>query len=220
MSTQRQKYEQIRLTAPAQGLLRMIRVGEGTAGPQGYQTMFGGGQFDTSKGWAHPDRVIDSGRYKSAAAGAYQFLPGTWQEAQQALGLKSFDPVSQDLAALYLADRRGALDVLQKGGKLATVMDKLAPEWASIPTLQGRSYYGQPVKSVGELVKAYEEGKANYVPSQQTQAAQTTQEKEGKPFEGLMSRLTGAALLPLMKQPVTPVSSFQNFLNTFGGFIR
>lgn len=160
MSELRRQLEQFRSTPQGQGLLRMIRVGEGTSGPQGYQTMFGGGTFDTSKGWRHPDRVVRSGGYASSAAGAYQFLTPTWQSAQRTLGLSSFDPASQDLAALYLAKQRGALDVLQKGGKLVDVMDRIAPEWASIPTREGRSYYGQPVKSVSDLSKAYEEGKA------------------------------------------------------------
>jgi muramidase (phage lysozyme) len=149
----------------------MIRKGEGTTGPQGYRTKFGGGTFDTSKGWNHPDQVVNSGGYSSAAAGAYQFLPGTWQGAKKALGLKSFDPNSQDLAALYLAKQRGAINALQKPGvKLVDVMDKLAPEWASIPTKGGNSYYGQPVKSASELAKAYEAGKGTPL----TPAAPTT----------------------------------------------
>jgi muramidase (phage lysozyme) len=165
MSTLRQKYEQILGQPYAQGLLNMIRYGEGTSGESGYQTMFGGGKFDTSKGWKHPDRAISSGRYKSTAAGAYQFLTPTWNETAKKLGLTSMDPRSQDIAALYLADKRGALPILQKGGKLVDVMDKLAPEWASIPTRAGRSYYGQPVKGVGELAKAYEEGKKQVTPT-------------------------------------------------------
>jgi lysozyme len=31
------------------------------------------------------------------------------------------------------------------------VLHLLAPEWASLPTLDGASYYGQPVKRVEEL---------------------------------------------------------------------
>lgn len=175
MSSLRQQLEQLRNSPQGQGLLRMIRVGEGTAGPQGYQTMFGGGTFDPSKGWRHPDRVVRSGDYASSAAGAYQFLTPTWQTAQSALGLKSFDPASQDLAALYLAKKRGAVDVLQRGGKLVDVMEKLAPEWASIPTKSGRSYYGQPVKSVSELARAYEEGKAGAPVQTPTDTAQAVQ---------------------------------------------
>jgi hypothetical protein len=76
---------------------------------------------------------------------------------------------------LYLAKQRGALDVLQKGGKLVDVMDRLAPEWASIPTREGRSYYGQPVKSVSDLSKAYEEGKAGAPVQTPTGTAQAVQ---------------------------------------------
>jgi lysozyme len=32
---------------------------------------------------------------------------------------------------------------------------KLAPEWASFPTLRGRSYYGQPVKRFTNLQSFY-----------------------------------------------------------------
>jgi lysozyme len=32
---------------------------------------------------------------------------------------------------------------------------KLAPEWASFPTLRGRSYYGQPVKRFVNLQSFY-----------------------------------------------------------------
>ena len=34
---------------------------------------------------------------------------------------------------------------------------KLAPEWASFPTLAGRSYYGQPVKRYHDLRRFYED---------------------------------------------------------------
>ena len=33
---------------------------------------------------------------------------------------------------------------------------KLAPEWASFPTLRGRSYYGQPVKPFANLQSFYQ----------------------------------------------------------------
>lgn len=202
MSTLRQKYEQILGQPYAQGLLNMIRYGEGTSGEAGYQTMFGGGKFDTSKGWKHPDRVVRSGRYASTAAGAYQFLTPTWQSAAKTLGLTSMDPRSQDIAALYLADKRGALGVLQKGGKLVEAMDKLAPEWASIPTKAGRSYYGQPVKGVGELAKAYEEGKSKAgakIPAVQVESP------AAKPAEGDVA----AALLAAFKTGLLGQTSAQ-----------
>ena len=62
-----------------QNALRVIRFAEGTerGGPDSYRVMFGGGLAPDLK--RHPDKVIDGGRYKSAAAGAYQFMPFTWE---------------------------------------------------------------------------------------------------------------------------------------------
>lgn len=149
--------ERFRLTPEGQKLLQTIRFAEGTAGPKGYQTLFGGGIFtDTSK---HPDTVIKSGGYSSAAAGAYQFMPGTWRSYASRLGLKSFDPKSQDLAALALARDKlmgiGGLAAIQKEGLSPRVSGALAPAWASFPTASGGSFYGQPVKAIGELQKVF-----------------------------------------------------------------
>lgn len=134
----------------ARAWLDTIRFAEGTAGENGYGTMFGGGSFDWSKG--HPDRVVNSGGYSSAAAGAYQFMPGTWKAAAGALGLKDFSPASQDQAALWLMRRRG-VDPDQPLS--VATLEKLAPEWASLPTRSGKSYYGQPVKGLKELEQVY-----------------------------------------------------------------
>jgi hypothetical protein len=110
--------------------------------------MFGGGRFkDLSR---HPDTVIRGGGYSSAAAGRYQFMPGTWAGAAKALGLRDFGPQAQDAAALYLMRQRG---VDPNSPINAAAIAKLAPEWASLPTLAGKSYYGQPVKSREELFK-------------------------------------------------------------------
>jgi len=155
--TERQFLEQFRNTPAGQKLLKTIRFAEGTAGPKGYQTMFGGGTFsDMSR---HPDKVIKSGGYASAAAGAYQFLPGTWQGQASRLGLKSFSPEEQDIAALGLARNRlmdiGGLATVQKEGLSQRVAAALSPEWASFPTETGRSYYGQPVKSLSQLQQVF-----------------------------------------------------------------
>jgi muramidase (phage lysozyme) len=149
--------EKFRGTPEGQRLLKTIRFAEGTSGPKGYQTMFGGGTFnDLSR---HPDRVVHGNGYSSAAAGAYQFLPGTWQEQSSRLGLKKFGPEEQDIAALALARKRlmnvGGLATVSKEGLSQRVAAALSPEWASFPTESGRSYYGQPVKSLSELQKYY-----------------------------------------------------------------
>ena len=131
------------LNRNAQAWLTAIRVAEGTSGPNGYRTMFGGGLFsDMSR---HPDRVIRSGGYASAAAGAYQFMPDTWRS----VGGGAMTPIRQDRAAMALALRRG-VDLSTAPFTPANVA-KLAPEWASLPTLAGGSYYGQPFRSFRSL---------------------------------------------------------------------
>ena len=173
MSELRQRYEQLLQRPEVRSLLNTIRYAEGTPGEAGYQTMFGGSKFDTSKGWQHPNKAISSGGYTSTAAGAYQFLQPTWQGTAKALGLTQFDPKSQDLAALYLIDKkRGALDPFLKGEKFGTVLNKLAPEWASLPTSGGGSYYGQPSKKLGDLYKYYEQQKQQFGQSVASQPQQ------------------------------------------------
>ena len=136
----------------ARAWLKALSAAEGTTrdGEIRYDIMFGGGRFtDLSR---HPDTVIDGGRYKSAAAGAYQFMPGTWREAKADLKLKDFGPYSQDQAALYLMRRRGVdPDTAPINAESVAL---LSPEWASLPTLNGNSYYGQPVKSLEFIQEA------------------------------------------------------------------
>lgn len=184
MSELRQRYEQLLQRPEVRSLLNTIRYAEGTPGEAGYRTMFGGGKFDTSKGWKHPDKAVTGGGYTSTAAGAYQFLTPTWQGTAKALGLPGFDPKSQDLAALYLIDKkRGALDPFLKGEKFGTVINKLAPEWASLPTSGGGSYYGQPSKKLGDLYKYYEQQKQQVAGTaqQQTQPTPQTQPPSQQP---------------------------------------
>jgi muramidase (phage lysozyme) len=186
MSDLRQRYESLLQRPEVRSLLNTIRYAEGTPGDAGYQTMFGGSKFDTSKGWQHPNKAISSGGYTSTAAGAYQFLQPTWQGTAKALGLTQFDPKSQDLAALYLIDKkRGALEPFLKGEKFGTVINKLAPEWAALPTSGGGSYYGQPSKKLGDLYQYYEQqkqkGGTGSIASQQLQQPQQQLQQAGMP---------------------------------------
>ena len=127
-----------------QAILRVIREGEGTAGPNGYRILFGGGLFD---GYAdHPRRAVTrkmGGRpITSTAAGAYQILASTWDETKRIMGLPDFSPRSQDLAALGRIAARGALEDV-KAGRFESAIRKIAREWASLPG----SPYGQPTIS-------------------------------------------------------------------------
>lgn len=120
-----------------QAMLRVIRAGEGTAGPNGYRTLFGGGLFD---GYAdHPRVTIKRSGYTSTAAGAYQFLASTWDETARVMRLADFSPASQDFAAVGRIAARGALDDV-RAGRFDAAIRKIAREWASLPG----SPYGQP----------------------------------------------------------------------------
>jgi muramidase (phage lysozyme) len=201
-------YEKFRTTPQGQALLRMIRYAEGTerGGPDSYRVMFGGSLAPNLK--QHPDKVITGGGYSSSAAGAYQFLTPTWQQQQKKLGLQSFGPVEQDIAALDLARQRtvglGGLSYLQEKGLTPEFVAKLAPEWASLPTQQGKSYYGQPVKSYDELKKVYGKQAATPVATTSTQQPQATQATTQAP-EQTTPRYN---VKDLMK-----ASLFQNLLN-------
>jgi len=132
--------------------LHTIRVGEGTADPDGYRRHFGGTLFDSYAD--HPRKVITAGmgnkQYSSSAAGAYQFLTRTWTECAQLLGLRDFSPKCQDIAALFLIRRAGALDDVI-AGRIKDAIVKCAPIWASLPT----SSYGQPTKSMEQALATY-----------------------------------------------------------------
>jgi lysozyme len=144
-----------RLTPERKALLNTIRYAEGTwqgGSAEGYRMLYGGERFQRLD--RHPEITVRR-RYVSAAAGAYQFLPDTWKEAANKLRLRDFAPPSQDQAALYLVEKRGALGAFDRQGLTPEVLHRLAPEWASLPTRYGSSHYGQPVKQAEELRRFY-----------------------------------------------------------------
>jgi lysozyme len=144
-----------RITPERRALLNTIRFAEGTwlgGSPDGYRTIYGGGKVASLE--RHPEITVSRG-YVSAAAGAYQFLPSTWDAAARRLDLDDFGPEAQDQAALHLIEKRGALRRFDQAGLCAEVLARLAPEWASLPSHGGGSYYGQPVKGVEELLAFY-----------------------------------------------------------------
>lgn len=139
----------------AQKYLRMIAQAEGTykdASSDPYRVAFGGSTFDDLS--KHPNVLraftqTDGKANKTSAAGAYQFLGSTWDDLAGKLGLQDFSPRSQDLAALELIRRNGALDDVLNG-RFDQAVQKTGTVWASLPS----SPYAQPRRSAGFVEKA------------------------------------------------------------------
>lgn len=130
--------------------LLTIRYCEGTAGPNGYRTHFGGSLFD---GYAdHPRRAITASGYTSTAAGAYQILAGTWDDYCRATGPHGFTPPEQDACAVWLINRRGALADVE-AGRIEAAIAKCGKEWASLPG----SPYGQPTRTLAYCLDKYQQ---------------------------------------------------------------
>lgn len=130
--------------------LRVIREGETNQTEDAYRTVVGGTLFDSFE--QHPNVLVRIERLNlsSTAAGAYQFLYRTWKEIQNQYNLPDFSPNSQDLGAVALLVRRGALqDVID--GRFDIAVRKCNREWASLP----ESPYGQGTLSWERASKVY-----------------------------------------------------------------
>jgi muramidase (phage lysozyme) len=133
--------------------LMAIRACEGTASPDGYRTLFGGDLFSSlaaHPGIKFPFRQTDGSLNYTTAAGAFQFLRGTWDRIQKKLDLPDFGQNSQDQAACELISEAGAMDAV-RAGNLYEALALVAPIWASLPG--GR--YKQPRRSLRFAADAY-----------------------------------------------------------------
>jgi muramidase (phage lysozyme) len=130
--------------------LRVIRAGETSQNESAYHTLVGDTWFESLD--KHPRTMVwlPNLRVNSSAAGAYQFLGRTWDECVEALALPDFGKSSQDVAAVFLIRRRGALDDVLAGHFEAAIR-KCAKEWASLPG----SPYGQPVMTITKAKAVY-----------------------------------------------------------------
>lgn len=84
-------------------------------------------------------------RWNSSALGRYQIVRTTLRNIRKVLGLTGrelFDAAMQDRLACFLLGQRGIDKYL--GGRLSedTLLLNLAQEWASLPTPEGKGYYG------------------------------------------------------------------------------
>ena len=199
--------------------LDLIAYAEGTDKNRtggGYDVLFGHGKFkDFSR---HPDTVIRGGGYSSAAAGRYQMMPATWEGTKQRLGLKDFGPGAQDVAAIELIRARGVDPY--KEAITPQAVAKLAPEWASLPTLAGKSYYNQPVVPFNTLKKAVEERVYNFPRQSQVSSAapppttnnpvisSTSPEVDVQPFDfnGQLTNVLLEKVAPALAQGQVPAS--------------
>jgi lysozyme len=144
--------------------LWMIRVCEGTSGPEGYRIMFTGKIFDvedptkpTYQYKDHPRTPISASvsgsGLTSSAAGAYQFLTSTWDQCQKTLGLPDFSPASQDKACILLLKQARSLDYV-KTGDFTQAIKRTNKIWASLPD----SPYNQHPKDYNTALAYYKQG--------------------------------------------------------------
>lgn len=144
--------------------LDAIGSAEGTD-THGYNTAFGGGKLESLAD--HPRQLYDFKQTdgtpnKTSAAGRYQFLEPTWNDVAGKLGLKDFGPQSQDIAAVELLRRNGALPAVL-AGDYGTAIQKSGGTWASLPS----SPYAQPKRSAGFMANVLDKAASAIFPSAQ-----------------------------------------------------
>ncbi|HVI45237.1 MAG TPA: glycoside hydrolase family 104 protein [Chitinophaga sp.] len=139
------------VNANIRAFLIMLQHSEGTYGPDAYKKLYGGGLMFSSYA-NHPNTAIRKWGITSTAAGAYQFLYGTWNTLKKQLSLPDFSPKSQDRAALELIRMKGALPDIA-AGRIAMAIQKCRKIWASLPG----AGYGQNTRSLSELLMVYQQ---------------------------------------------------------------
>lgn len=124
--------------------LDMLSAAEGTE-THGYATNFGGTALESLADHPrqrHGFRETTGKRNVTTAAGRYQFLESTWDDVAKKLGLPDFGAQSQDIAAVELLRRAGALGPILEGD-FSTAVKRSGATWASLPS----SPYAQKKRS-------------------------------------------------------------------------
>lgn len=164
-------------TPEARALLKTIRTAEHYKGRDPYTSIYGGGSAPITK--MTVQEVINMGNTGrlpqrfggqsagyapgSAATGAYQFMPFTLKDLIRKGLVKPNEIMNsklQDRLGWELASNRGVtVSSLKRNGLTQSIMDKMAPEWASFPYSPkgGTSYYDQPVKGSKFLSGIYQQ---------------------------------------------------------------
>ena len=191
----RAQAETLRNNQNVRVFLDAIAEAEGTT-KHGYATAFGGGKLPSLLD--HPRKLASftetTGRKNStSAAGRYQFLQSTWDDIAKKLGLTDFGPEAQDMAAIALLDRAGALqDVLN--GDLQSAARKSGKTWASLPS----SPYAQPKKSEAAFNRILSKAAGGTLPAM----ASTTSTPAALPPAS-----AGGAAVPLIDEPANAVAA-------------
>lgn len=141
--------------------LATIAASEGTASGDGYRVCYG----YRHKLQSFADHPANTGEWKgepldnlgpkyagkvSTAAGRYQIIRGTWNNARKALALADFSPMNQDAAACWLIRGAGAMSDVQ-AGRVADAISKCRKIWASLPG----AGYGQPERKLSTLLDVF-----------------------------------------------------------------
>ena len=117
-----------------------------------YDVIVGGETFDDFS--QHPDVYVS--KLNSTAAGGYQFTNETWNEVSKALNLSDFSPHAQDLGAIYLLNKLGAVDALLNGN-LNEAIFLTGKRWDAFPiNSDGTSISGgnRPLQPIVDSYKA------------------------------------------------------------------
>jgi lysozyme len=86
------------------------------------------------------------GKCYSTAAGAFQMIWPTWDSPRRVMQLADFSPRSQDLAAVWILERCGALSHIVRG-EVVMALQYASREWASLPW----STSGQPKYTIDRV---------------------------------------------------------------------
>jgi muramidase (phage lysozyme) len=138
-----------------------IRSVESSLDDTAYTTRFGGAQFTIGKDHPRISARTGWGTY-SAAAGAYQIMPKTWDTViQPNLNLPDFSKESQEKAGRYLVQNRGVNPDTRFNTfeEFSAGISKLSPEWAGLPnSAQGTGgYWGQAKTDMQTLYNQYQQ---------------------------------------------------------------
>ena len=110
--------------------LHVIREGESNQNDDAYTLINGGSHFDSFADHPFAHQSAPPGK----AAGAYQFIPHTWDGLVQRYGFTNFSPQCQDEGATALILEHYAQSAIDSG-QIAQACQILGKTWVSLPAL-------------------------------------------------------------------------------------